>query len=84
MKNQCFILTFLLSRVHYFHSIVIYATSVIICEKVPYLIIMGGTKMVLGVFLFGNGHFNNFHITLETQGWKVQLIFFIRVSTSIS
>ena len=33
-------------------------------------------EMIAGVSLSCSAHFNNSHITLETQGWKVQLFFF--------
>lgn len=39
----------------------------------------GWKEMVIGVSLFCNAHFNNSHITLETQGWTVQLTFFFQL-----
>lgn len=33
-------------------------------------------EMASNVFHFCNAHSHKFHIVLETQGWKVQLIFF--------
>lgn len=33
-----------------------------------YLIIMDGRKMVLGVLLFCNGHFNNFSYNIRNSG----------------
>ena len=42
----------------------------------------GWKDIVTGVF-FCNALFNNFYVTLESQGWKAQLMFFSRVSTFI-
>lgn len=83
VKNQCFILTFLLSRCIYFHSSHICHWSCCMREGDVFSN-YGWKENGHWCFAFCNARFKNFHITLETQGWKVQLTFFSSVSTFIS
>ena len=81
VKNLCFVATLLFPKSICFLSVIICYLS---CFREGDVFDNHGWKEIDTSVFFCNALFNNFYVTLETQDWKAQLMFFSRVSTFIA